>query len=139
MMKSSMTRKILAVTLSLTVYYMVNIGLDRLLITYLPFELGLRFDTTLEGLGLRLPVPAIFTISKLLSAFLAGVAGAYILKKRDYVLLTLPVFIIEAPLLYVALGEGSWLLAIEFLLASMIPVVACCMFGVWLGAGEEHF
>ncbi len=131
--------KLLAVGVGMAVFYLMNIGLDKLLVNILPVGMGLSFDQTLEGYGINLPVPALFTITKLVSAFFAGAVGAYILKRRNYFLLVLPVVLLELPLLYVAFGEGSWMLLGSFLLASMAPAVLCCMLGVWLTGVEDNF
>jgi hypothetical protein len=138
MKKTKASRKLLAIIVGLVVYYFLNISLDKLALRYIPADNALTFDTILSGVGLRLPIPALFTLTKLVSAFFGGAFGAMVLRERAFVLLSVPVLIPEAPLYYVAFGEGSWLLVFKLFLTSTIPIVIFCMLGIWVASKEEH-
>lgn len=134
----SVKRKMLAVVCGLLAFYVLDIGMDRLAVIYVP-QTGVSLDIALARLGIRLPIPALFTITKLLSAFLAGAAGALVLREKDFILLSLPVLMLEMPFFYIAFGEKSWPLVVELLLASTVPAVACCMLGIWTAAKLRRY
>ena len=138
MKKTTASKKLLALIVGLVVYYFLNISLDKLALSYLPTDTGLTLDTILAGVGIKPPIPTLFTVTKLLSAFFGGAIGAMVLRERAFVLLSVPVLIPEAALYYVAYGEGAWLLVLKLFLTSTIPIVVFCVLGIWVAAREEH-
>ena len=138
MKETKASKKLLALIVGLVVYYFLDISLDKLAMSYLPTDAGLTIDTILAGVGIKPPVPTLFTITKVLSAFFGGAIAAMVLRERALVLLSVPVLIPEAPLYYVAYGMGSWLLVLKLFLTSTIPIVIFCMLGIFVASKEEH-